>query len=131
MGTWGTGNFESDSALDVLALRMNAMIERVREVFSYTSLNSLYDAYGESDIIANVDILGTLFESYRIYPDLELQEVRQWKADYLDTYDRVIKIYANAEPMDFIAERREVVSATFDRVLAVMQDIIQDADDIT
>ncbi len=131
MGVWGTGNFESDGSMNVLAVWMNGMIERIREVFSYDSQNSIYDAYGESDIVANVDILSTLFKAYRIYPDLEPQEVSKWKANYLNTFDRVSNIYAASASMDFIEKRREVVDATFDRLLEIMRNIIEEADDIT
>ena len=128
MGVWGYGNFESDSAMDVLAVWINRMIESIREVFTYVSQHTLYDNYGESDIVTNVDILGTLFKEYQIYPDLELDEVRQWKQEYLDSFDRIAAKRSDFEAIEFAKNRRPIVEKTFNRLLDIMAKIIKEAE---
>jgi hypothetical protein len=124
MGTWGTGNFESDNGLNVLAFWVNKIVDDIRAAFSHDSQNSLYDADGEGHIVANVDILATLLEAYHFYIDLELSEVSRWKSDYLNTFDRIAAKYTKPEAMGFAEKRREVIVNTFDRLLSMREQLI-------
>ena len=80
--------------------------------------------------MAGVDVLGTLFDHYRVYPEITLEEVSKWKRDYLDTFDRFAQQFEDLEGKTYYQNRREVIVATFDRLHNVMKEIIQDADDI-
>lgn len=129
MGVWGYNNFESDAALNALAGWINQLIEKIRLTFTYDSLDSLYDRWGEASIIANVDILGTLFSEYQPYPDLQLDEVLQWKREYLATFDRIYAKFAvDSSSVEWTTNRRLVVEETFDRLLAILKKIIEQAD---
>ncbi len=131
MGTWGTGNFESDNALNTFADWVNQIVARIREVFTYDNQNSLYQASGEGDIVANVDILGTLYEQYHFNSDLEISEIRKWKADYLATFDRISAIYTQfQEAIEFNKQRRVVIENTFDRLIGIIEKLEEDAGDI-
>ena len=124
MGTWGNGNFESDDALDMLSEWIGQIISKIREVFTYDSKDTFYDLYGDSGIVANVDILGTLFDHYGIYPDLEIEEVARWKKDYLATYDRITSEYVDSASVESAKKRRAVIEATFDRLESVLKSIV-------
>jgi len=125
MGVWGHGNFDSDDTLNVLSGWINQVIQRIREVYSYEK-KDLYTGRGEADIVANVDILGTLYDKYRIYPDLELAEVADWKREYLDTFDFVSANYNQSEAIEGAKLRRPIIEATFDRLYGILTEIIQE-----
>jgi hypothetical protein len=123
MGIWGYNNFESDGALDVFGNMINQIADKIREVFTYESDGTFYRGYGDSHIIANIDILGTLYEQYKIYHDLRIEEVIKWKENYLDTFDRITKNDVEQEGVEFNEKRREVIKVTFDRLINIMKEI--------
>lgn len=119
MSIWGFGNFDSDDALNVLDELIIGIVKNIRETFLREADTSLYDDFGNSHIVGNIDILSTLLEKYETYPQVELEEVSRWKKDYLDTFDRTIHVY---EPTaEYVIERRKVISQTFDRLYGVVE----------
>lgn len=115
MGSWGYGNFDSDGALNMLAMWMNKIIGNIRETFALDSEDSLYERHGENHIVANVDILTTLCEHYNTFPDLELEEISKWKQDYLNTYDHLSRHVTRLDDKVDLKQRREIIADTFDR----------------
>jgi hypothetical protein len=120
MGIWGYGNFERDDSLNVLGDLFEHIIQDIRETFSADSEKSLYDDFGESHIVANIDILITLFQHYRSYPSMNLEEIAKWKQDYLSTYDRTIHEYSDS--IEYINQRRQVIIDTFDQLYRIIRD---------
>lgn len=127
MGEWGYENFESDEALNTLAALLKDRVEIIRRTFTYQSNETLYETQGDSNIIANVDILSTLCETYNVWPDLEPSEISKWKADYLSEYDRLYDAYDKSpEDIEFLANRRKVVEATFERFYLIIATLWRD-----
>ena len=129
MGIWGDGNFDDDSALNMLAVWQQKMINTIRETFTNDSDDSgdtIYERHGDSHIVANVDILTTLYEHYGTCPDLELEEVSKWKQDYINTYDRYCIRFTRLEDKEGLKKRREVVENTFDKLYALVKNFHED-----
>lgn len=125
MGVWGDGNFERDDALNMLDGRYAQLLEDIRKTFQRKHETTLYEDTGESGIVANIDILTTLFEHYQSTPPgLALEEIAQWKQDYLDTFDRTIQEYLSAP--GFAERRRKTVEATFDRLYTLLKEWFED-----
>ena len=124
MSIWGVDNFERDDAMNVLDRWNEQLVNEVQETFLRKNDKSLYEDYGESRIIGNIDILATLLERYKNYPHITIDEVNIWKQTYLDTYDRTIDTY---EPTDeFKKHRREKIEETFNRLHKIVYEIIED-----
>lgn len=121
MSIWGTENFERDDALNVVDSWIRSIITQIQETFLRDHETSLYYDFGESRIVGNIDILATMLEHYRIDPDIELEEIAQWKTDYLDTFDRTIHRY-EAEP-EYVTERRLKIEETFARLYKIVNEI--------
>ena len=119
MGAWGDGNFERDDALNVLDEWYEQIVEGIRRTFQREHEKTLYSDYGELSIVANIDILITLFERYQSSPSLDLDEIARWKQDYLATFDRTIQQYLQAP--GFAERRRKTVEATFDRLYDLLK----------
>jgi hypothetical protein len=119
MGIWGTGNFDRDDALDVLASLYDHIVKEIRDTFAEDSEETIYDDLGESHIIPHIDIISTLVERYKSSPYITTEEARKWKQDYLTTFDNNIHQYSDSP--EYITERREVVIETFDKLLSVIE----------
>ena len=126
MGTWGDGNFESDVALDMLAVWRRKIIDTIREAFTLPSEDRPYDGQGDSHIVANVDILATLCEHYSECPNLGLEEISEWKQNYLHTYAVFTQRFTRIEDRDSFKKRLEIVEATFDRLYQVVKNLCED-----
>ena len=124
MSIWGTGNFERDDSLNVLDRWIEQIRQQIRETFQLERENSLYKDFGESRIIANIDILTTLLNRYRTYPYIELDEIKQWREEYLKTFDQTVHVY-DPKP-EFEKERRREIEQTFDRFHEVVRQILED-----
>jgi hypothetical protein len=124
MGAWGTDNFERDDALNVLDWWYEKIIDDIKKTFDRDNQTTLFEDYGESRIVANLDILITLVERYQSLPNIQLQQITQWKQDYLQAFDRTIENYLSVE--GFVEERRKIVEGTFDKLYTLVQQILED-----
>ncbi len=118
MGVWESGVFESDYALDVLGTWIQRIISEITEAFK----NLTEDNFDEDEILANVDILATLFDHYKIYPDLEMKEVERWKSEYLSLYDNISQ---DPDDVEYVNKRREMVTTTFDKLHHTLDEVIK------
>jgi len=126
MGTWGYGNFDSDAALDMLAVWRRKILDTIRESFTLSSEDVPYSGHGDSRIIANIDILTTLCEHYGTCPTLELEEILEWKQKYVGVYKRFIQNITRREDVEDLTKRLEVIEATFDRFYEVIERLCED-----
>jgi len=60
IGTWGSGNFESDGALDFVGELSNQLVEKIETYFSDNRAN--LDEEGEAVVMPSVQILSILHE---------------------------------------------------------------------
>ena len=123
MGTWGYYNFDSDSALDSLASIINSIVEEIRKAFDIQNKDGLI-RYGDYLIVAKLDVLATLFDHYKFYPDIQLYEIEKWKEQYLTAFQRELSILSIADEIEFSKKRLEVIENTFDRLLMILRNII-------
>lgn len=122
MGTWGSGIFEDDSALDQLSLVIRYCIEEIRKCFDQDHEPDELIRDGNGGILANVDIICTLCRHYHTFPDLEISEVESWQEKYLQAYDQVLS--SDLETTDrskrHIATHRAIIVATFYQLLRII-----------
>ena len=124
MGVWGPGNFERDDALNVLGWWYQNLVDDIRQTFNRDHQQTLYEDYGESRIVANIDILIILVEHYESYPNLQPDEVMQWKQNYLESFERTIHSYIPAS--GFVEERRKIIETTFDKLKTITEQMFDE-----
>ncbi|MCG8349812.1 MAG: DUF4259 domain-containing protein [Chloroflexales bacterium] len=115
MGTWGSGNFENDGAGDYRDSITYQLIDKVEACFEHEEGYAL-DEGGEAELMPSVAMLVVLCEHCDGIPPAEAV-AQTWKRTYLQIYDDQIEDLA-PNPA-FRAERRKVIEATFDRLIAI------------
>src|SRR5215813_171087 len=108
MGTWGIGNFESDTAAEYLIGLSKQLVEQIRTTVAQPELMEPDEP--ESDVMmANVEILAVLgsnigrTQSDPIgdmifpFPFPPASEVEQWKSKYLAVWDGYIDKLAGGD----------------------------------
>lgn len=114
MGTWGSGNLDSDGALDWVSERSTALIGelwgRVQKSDSWEADEWDHDAlFVEFEILFALEAAG-VFNGWELPPAAEVDRVRDtWLAGWDAYYPSL-----GATP-EFTAERRGVIEATFAR----------------
>lgn len=123
MGSWGSGVYDSDSALDCLGGLKDELVRRI--VFDLAD-ESLTDwPPGAYDFApAAVEILALWCEHSGYGPPVTKKTIRYWKTLYLarfeadGSWDKV----QLPDGLDARAERRKVIAATFDRLESAAYD---------
>ena len=113
MGTWGSGNFESDHARDFLAEHIKNLVEFVDKLMQSDETfaqGRFLEDYGDTQIMTTLEIIIVLCEQLNAGPHLEPEVCEAWKTKYLQAYDQQSIAY----PSKFAAERRRVIENTFD-----------------
>ena len=119
MGTWGSGNLDSDGALDYMGDRSSELIGQIwdslRDKTSTEADESDYD-----ELFVNLEWLlaleaAGLVSGWTLPPVAELDPVTEsWLAAWSEYFDGL------AGP-EFKAERRAVIEKTFDRFRALCE----------
>ena len=113
MGTWGTGNFQNDSANDYAGELVDTLSARIEECLADEECSPI-DELGEAVIVPTVAILSLLHEHCNAAPP-KAAVVSAWKASYLAIYDEQID---DLEPKEGYKQgRRQVIVDTFDKLL--------------
>lgn len=120
MSQWDHRNFEDDHDLNQLVYWINMIIKQIREAFTYEK-SSLYGGQGRALIVINVDILGTIYNSYNIYHDLQLSEVTNWKEEYLKTFDDFTRNNNKPLPIEYVELRRPEIEKTFEKLISIVK----------
>lgn len=113
MGSWGPGNFQNDGALDWLAEVVDDLEETVLSRIESSTAD--IDEEGESHVMPAIELLATLADRHGAIPP-HPDVVSSWAANYLGRYDGKIDAIAPSE--DYKKQRRAVIEATFERLLA-------------
>jgi hypothetical protein len=113
MGTWGSGNFENDGALDFVGDVIKEFSDRIERLFEEEEAADI-DEVGEAELVPMVRLITVICgESGGVPP--KRARVETWKRQYLRIYDDQI------EELDtegaFADERRAVIEHTFDELL--------------
>lgn len=115
MGTWGAGNFDSDTAADHLSILAARVLEELEAAFAGAERELEADEYWGVAVPCNVELLALFAEQRWVGNTLPtLATARGWKARYLAIWERSID--ALSPKPGWKQERRSVIAATFDRL---------------
>ncbi|MFJ4848317.1 DUF4259 domain-containing protein [Streptomyces sp. NPDC088733] len=120
MGSWGTGNFDEDTAADHLGLLTDRLAAEVAQAMEGDPSELEPDEYWGVAVPCNLELLHLL--ATRGWAGTTLPEaatLRTWKARYLAVWDEAVD---DLEPgADYRARRREVLVGTFDALVEVAE----------
>ncbi|GAA1360223.1 DUF4259 domain-containing protein [Catellatospora chokoriensis] len=115
MGTWGSGNFDDDTAADHLSMVTDRLITEVAEAMSGDPVRIEPDEYWGVAVPCNLELLHLIAQQGLVgacLPDPEV--IADWKARYLAVWDATID---GLEPKPAYKEqRRAVLVRTFDQL---------------
>ena len=123
MNRWGTGVFESDSALDFLWILNDNLMKQIVFYIADESLIGWWIARYEEGIAA-ADLLALWCEKSGSSEGIHKKNVIRWRELYLQRFETDPQ-WDNAltpDGLDARTERRKVIEATFDRLEAVAMD---------
>ncbi|MYW04890.1 DUF4259 domain-containing protein [Streptomyces sp. SID3343] len=115
MGTWGSGNFDSDTSADHLSGITDRLVEEVAEAMTGDLVEIEADEYWGVAVPCNLELLLLLDRTGHVGVSLPRADViAGWKETFMAVWDRTID---GLEPKpDYRAERRAVLERTFDQL---------------
>lgn len=115
MGTWGSGNFDSDTAADHLSGLTDRLIHEIAEAMSGDPVEIEPDEYWGVAVPCNLELLHLIAKQGFVGAGLPDPEVIDgWKARFLAVWDETID---GLEPSPgFKEQRRAVLAQTFDQL---------------
>ncbi|CAL9576185.1 hypothetical protein SUDANB171_04918 [Streptomyces sp. enrichment culture] len=115
MGTWGSGNFESDTARDYLSSFMDQLVAEVAEVMDGDPVAIEPDEYWGVAVPCQLELLHVLIRAgHASDTPLRPEVVEKWKTHFMAVWERTID---GLEPSrEYKDERRAVLVRTFDRL---------------
>ncbi|MFF8912237.1 DUF4259 domain-containing protein [Streptomyces sp. NPDC015032] len=118
MGTWGSGNFDSDTAADHLSDITGRLISEIEEAMAGDPVGLEPDDYWGVAVPCNVELLCLMAEQHYVGAKVpEAAVVEGWKKTFMDVWERIID---GLEPADgYKKERRAELIRTFDRLAAL------------
>jgi hypothetical protein len=115
VGTWGSGNFDSDTSADHLSILTARLVREVEEAMAGDRVELEPDEYWGVAVPCNLEILHVL--TSRRWAGVVLpgaETVEAWKATYLAVWDASID---ELEPApEHKTQRRAVLERTFDQL---------------
>lgn len=115
MGTWGEGNFDSDTALDHESVVIARLLTEVAEAMAGDPADIEPDQYWGVAVPCNLELLHVLAQAGYANDHLpEAEVVEEWKKAYMAVWERAIHDLG-PEP-GFTEERRSVLNRTFDQL---------------
>ncbi|WP_432993719.1 DUF4259 domain-containing protein [Dactylosporangium sp. CA-233914] len=120
MGTWGSGNFGSDTAADHLSILTERLVREVEDAMAGDPVELEPDEYWGVAVPCNLEILYLLAGQSWVGVVLpEVETVEAWKATFLAVWDASID---GLEPTpQHKAQRRAVLERTFDQLAAAIR----------
>lgn len=113
MGTWGSGNFEQDGALDFMWREVQVPLLRKIEALIDDPVIAEADEPDSGPIMMAVEILALLAEHVNAATP-KPEEVTLWKETFIKAWDRTASdVYLK---QDDVIARRSDIAATFDRL---------------
>ncbi|MFJ4793667.1 DUF4259 domain-containing protein [Kitasatospora purpeofusca] len=127
MGTWGSGNFESDTALDHLSAVVGRLVEEVAEAMAGDPVGLEPDEYWGVAVPCQLELLHVLAQAGHAGGELpEAEVVEGWKETFMAVWEHSIN---GLEPKpEYKKQRREVLIRTFDHLAADAQQAAADQD---
>lgn len=116
MGTWGAGNFDSDTAADHLSDLTARLVREIGDAMEGDPVELEADEYWGVAVPCNVELLAMLAEQRWVGVTLpDAATAQAWKAKLLAAWDRSIDALGPSDA--YHRERRAVLVRTFDRLL--------------
>ena len=115
MGTWGSGNFDSDTAADHLVVLTDRLIKEVAEAMDGDPVAIEPDEYWGVAVPCNLELLHLIAQqgyAGALLPDKATVEA--WKTKFLSVWDESIDGLGPSELHK--TERRAVLARTFDQL---------------
>ncbi|WP_327367719.1 DUF4259 domain-containing protein [Streptomyces sp. NBC_01217] len=118
MGTWGSGNFDSDTAADHLSSITGRLVSEIEEAMADDPVGLEPDAYWGVAVPCNVELLCLIAERHHVGAAVPEAAVTEgWKKTFMDVWERTID---GLEPEPEYKEiRRAGLIRTFDRLAAL------------
>ncbi|AXE78214.1 DUF4259 domain-containing protein [Streptomyces atratus] len=115
MGTWGSGNFDSDTAADHLSGITERLVSEIAEAMADDPVGLEPDEYWGVAVPCNVELLCLMAEQRYVGAEVpEAAVVEGWKKTFMDVWERTID---GLEPEPgYKEERRAELIRTFDRL---------------
>ncbi|MGW1975373.1 DUF4259 domain-containing protein [Streptomyces sp. NPDC001889] len=115
MGTWGSGNFDSDTAADHLSGLTGGLIAEITEFMAGDPVELEADEYGGTVVPCNLELLGLIARQGYVGALLpEAGVVEEWRERYMRAWEGSID---DLEPVAGHKEaRRERLTQVFDTV---------------
>ncbi|MFF3951592.1 DUF4259 domain-containing protein [Streptomyces sp. NPDC001890] len=120
MGTWGSGNFDSDTAADHLSGITGRLVSEIEEAMAGDPVGLEPDEYDGVAVPCNVELLCLMAEQNHVGARVPEPAVAEgWKKTFLDVWERTID---DLEPEpEYKEERRTELIRTFDRLVALAE----------
>ncbi|MFJ8430927.1 DUF4259 domain-containing protein [Kitasatospora sp. NPDC094019] len=117
MGTWGSGNFESDTALDHLSAVVGRLVGEVAEAMAGDPVELEPDEYWGVAVPCQLELLHVLAQAGHAGGELPPAEVVEgWQETFMAVWERTID---GLEPKpEYKVERRKVLNRTFEQLAA-------------
>ncbi|MGK5671818.1 DUF4259 domain-containing protein [Micromonospora sp. URMC 106] len=115
MGTWGSGNFDGDTAADHLSGLTDRLIAEVAEAISGDPVGIEPDEYWGVAVPCNLELLHLIARQNYVGVSLPDQAtIAGWKSRYLAVWDQTID---GLEPgPEYKQQRRATLVRTFDQL---------------
>lgn len=115
MGTWGSGNFDSDTAADHLSILTARLVREVEDAMAGDPVELEPDEYWGVVVPCNLEILQVLANQRWVGVELpKAATVQAWKSTYLAVWDANID---ELEPTpEHKTQRRTALERTFDQL---------------
>ncbi|MFI8434235.1 DUF4259 domain-containing protein [Streptomyces sp. NPDC079020] len=115
MGTWGSGNFESDTAMDYLSSFIDRLVAEVAEVMDGDPVEIEPDEYWGVAVPCQLELLTVLTRAGHTSDTLlRPEQVEKWKKQFIPVWERTIDDLGPSR--DYKEERRAVLVRTFDQL---------------
>jgi len=120
MGTWGPGNFDSDTAADHLGEVTGNLIQEIENAFNEGPSALEPDEYWGVAVLCNLELLRVIHEKKYLGSNLPtLDQLIKWKSIYLETWEQHIdELYPKPE---YKIGRKQVLTSTFDSLISIVE----------
>ncbi|MEE1747385.1 MULTISPECIES: DUF4259 domain-containing protein [unclassified Streptomyces] len=120
MGTWGSGNFDSDTAADHLSGITGRLLSEIEEAMAGDPVVLEPDEYDGVAVPCNIELLALIAEQGHVGVTMpEPAVVEGWKKTFMDVWERTID---GLEPkQEYKEDRRAELIRTFDRLAALAE----------
>lgn len=121
MGTFGTGIFDNDGALDFVCELVGQLTDQINTSLAEGAAD--LDEEGDSVLLPSVAIISMLAKNCHAAPP-DLDVIYAWRDQFLAIYDEQID-ELDPEPA-YKVERRQVIQATFEELATLSKLFAED-----